>query len=400
MNDRFAATGSFERGVVQSLTGEQADRNALSLGLGYVDKDRETGLEKLKASSKIELRSDSGSQDKNQYLVYNSVEGRLTPNASVYVKTELSKATNTTTDSVEAKYKQIVIGGAYRPLSLDKLNLLARYTYLTGRSPSGQVDNASLGEQRAHILSGEAIYDLTDHWQISEKIAYRKGEEQVEGFPFTQTQTWLMVHRLNYNIDRNWQVSGEYRRLTQVEAQDSRQGFLIEAARKINDFTQLGAGYNFTSFSDDLTDLSFTAQGPFLRLTAKLYDRTPEEIERAQQRILDEKIFSWAWQMVNDELARPDSPIVAQLNDFFEMAQSAHDLKKYELSQQIYKDSIVTGQLMFEEVSNFIRTRIAFEEKLQKDYDRAMEFYRQGEYEKSRKILEKILDDAQKAMLQ
>ena len=68
----------------------------------------------------------------------------------------------------------------------------------------------------------------------AEKIAYRIENEQDTGFQFTQTHTWLVIHRLNYKIDRNWTISGEYRDLAQVEAKDNKQGILLEATRDIN----------------------------------------------------------------------------------------------------------------------------------------------------------------------
>ena len=54
-------------------------------------------------------------------------------------------------------------------------------------------------------------------------------------------------------------------------------------------------GYNFTDFDDDLTSLDYTAHGPFIRLTGKFYDRTPEEIERLKKRRekkrIEQKLF-------------------------------------------------------------------------------------------------------------
>ena len=280
INDKWAAQGSFERGRVQNHDGTQATRNAGSIGLGFVDKDKETGEVRLKASSKLELRLDDGQDDKRQYLVYNAIEGKINPNTTLFAKANISQTKNTTTNSTEGQYKELVTGLAYRPVNFDRLNLLGRYTYLEDDSPSGQTDFSDIEKERAHTLAGEAVYDLIDRWQLVEKLAYKMGEEKVTGFDFTKTQTWLMVHRINYNLYKDWQVGGEYRRLTQKQAKDYKQGALIEVARKVGEFIQVGLGYNFTDFNDDLTHLDYTAQGPFIRLTAKFYDRTPEEIAR------------------------------------------------------------------------------------------------------------------------
>ncbi len=61
-------------------------------------------------------------------------------------------------------------------------------------------------------------------------------------------------------------------------------GALVEVSRNIGDFAQLGIGYNFTEFNDDLTHLDYTSHGPYIRITAKLFDRSSREKARAKQR--------------------------------------------------------------------------------------------------------------------
>src|SRR5262249_5342569 len=160
-------------------------------------------------------------------------------------------------------------------------------TYKENQGPSGQVTDSGIERNRMQVIAAQAVYDVDDNWQLAEKFAYRINDEKVTGFEFNRTHTWLMIHRINYHIDRNWTLGGEYRRLTQQEAQDSKQGFLLEATRNINDNTQLAIGWNFTQFSDDMTNLSYTSQGPYLRMTGKFYDRTPEEKARARAKWLD-----------------------------------------------------------------------------------------------------------------
>ena len=119
---------------------------------------------------------------------------------------------------------------------------------------------------------------------------------------FTQTHTWLVIHRLNYKIDRNWTISGEYRNLVQVEAKDNKQGIMLEATREINANTELAIGWNFTKYRDDLTNLSYTSQGPFVRMTGKFYDETPEERARASAKWMDARISEWAWELDQERI--------------------------------------------------------------------------------------------------
>ena len=104
--------------------------------------------------------------------------------------------------------------------------------------------------------------------------------------------------------------------------------------------------------------------------------------------------------MVKKELSKPDSKVVADLNQMYAMAQAAQKSGHYEESQQIYKDIIMAGQMMFDEASEYIHTQIDYEEKLQSYNKTAEDYFRSGEYLKARKLWEKIVDDAQKRVLQ
>ncbi|MBU0468336.1 MAG: DUF11 domain-containing protein [Candidatus Omnitrophica bacterium] len=402
IDDRWAVDGSYQAGDVQNHDGTRTKRDVFALGVGYAKKDEETG-DTLTSSTKIELRRDQGANggdDKRQYLAYNATEGYVTPDLKIMTKIEVSATENISNGTTEAEHREVMIGFGYRPVLHDRLNLLGRYTYLESQGPAEQEDTAMVEEERAHVLSGEAVFDINEHWQFAEKLAIRIAEEKVAGFNFTKTRTWLMIHRLNYKIDRDWSIGGEFRTLSVVEAKDIKRGLLIEASRNLGDFSQLGLGYNFTTFSDDLTDLDYSSQGPFVRMTGKLYDRTPEERERARQRWLDEKIRGWAWVMVNEELLKKDSPVLQELNEHFIMAQEVYDKGEIEESRKIYKDIVIAGQMMFEEASAYIRGAISKEEKLKEMKVLADQYFKNGQYEKAKKILEKILEETNEPMLE
>lgn len=394
-DDKWALSGSYERGDVQSLTGAIATRDSVSLGVGYVEKDLATDQPVLKSSNKIEYRQDSGSENTRHYLVYSTIEGKITLETTLFGKIEISRTRNLTSETTAAQHKEMMLGAAYRPVQLDQLNLLARYTYLEEQGPQGQEDTAKVIEEQAHIISTEAVYDIDERWQIIEKVAVRIQKERAEGFEFTQTRTWLAATRLNYKIDEEWTIGGEMRILTQIEAEDQRRGYLIEAARKFSDNAKVGFGYNFSDFSDDLTSLDYTAHGPFVRITGTLYDRTAEEIERSKAKWLENKITQWAWKMVEEELLDPHSQIVRELNDLFSWAEKAYQAERYEEAQRIYKDIIISGQMMFEEAATFVRQQIAQEERLKELYDLATQYFEAGELIKARKIWEKIVEEAQ-----
>ena len=49
-----------------------------------------------------------------------------------------------------------------------------------------------------------------------------------------------------------------------------RSGVLTTVSRYFGDHIKVGLGYNFTEFSEDLTDLSFDHHGIFLNLTGAM----------------------------------------------------------------------------------------------------------------------------------
>ncbi|MBF0522600.1 MAG: DUF11 domain-containing protein [Candidatus Omnitrophica bacterium] len=398
INDKWAVTGSMEKGTVKNLDGTQTDRDAMTVALGYVNKNEETG-KSISSSVKAELRTDSGAEDRKQYLIYQATEGQINTALKVFSKLELSKTRNLSGDFTEAQHREMMFGGAYRPVTMDRLNIIGRYTYLEEKSPQSQTDNALVEMENAHVIAAEAIYDLTQQWQLSEKFAFRIADEKVQGFDFNKTHTWLMIHRLNYRIDNDWAIGGEFRTLTQREAADSKSGVLVEVTRRLGDYAQLGVGYDFTDFADDLTQLSYKSQGPFMRMTGKFYDRTADEMERSKQKWIDEKIDRWAWALVQQEFRRSSSPVLDELNQYFLLAQKAKEKGDLERSHQIYKDIITAGQMMFEEAAEYIRSTVKHEQQLQEMQTLADQYFKNGEYEKAKKILEKILEETRKPVV-
>jgi hypothetical protein len=61
----------------------------------------------------------------------------------------------------------------------------------------------------------------------------------------------------------------ELRRLAIHETDDARSGCLAGLYRHIGDHVKIGAGYNFTNYSDNLTDLSYRSHGFFVNTIGK-----------------------------------------------------------------------------------------------------------------------------------
>jgi uncharacterized repeat protein (TIGR01451 family) len=400
VNDRVALQASLEKGQALNLDGSIYNRIALSTGLGYVEKDLETSKVIFQSSTKAEVRLDQGVTDKQQYVIYQSAEGKINEQTTVRGKFSYSTTKNMSTKKAEAGYKEIMLGAAYRPIAMDRVNLFGEYTYKENKGPVGQVLASDVEQTKMHVLSVGGAYELSEKWELIEKLAMRIMEEKVTGFQFAKTHTWLLINRANYVLNQDWKIGAEYRILTVKEARDQKRGLLVEAVRSVNDNVELGIGYNFTNFVDDLTNLSYTVQGPFIRMTGKLYDQSPEERARARGKWLEHRVEIYAKRMLKKEIEDPNSRVMVEFNRMYQMAKAAQQHGKYEESREIYKNIITATQMMYEEAAQFVRHHIAYEEKIYNAYQRAQEYYAKGEFWQARKLWEKIVEEASKAVLE
>ena len=81
----------------------------------------------------------------------------------------------------------------------------------------------------------------------------------------------MLCHGFRWNADRRfreqWEVLLEARMLDMVDLNEQRAGALVALSHYVGDHFKVGAGYNFTDFSDDLTDLDYDHKDLFLNLT-------------------------------------------------------------------------------------------------------------------------------------
>jgi hypothetical protein len=126
--------------------------------------------------------------------------------------------------------------------------------------------------QKSHIAAADVTYDLTPRFSIGGKYAYRLGQVSLdrEDPTFFDNNAHLYVLRSDYRFRDNWEFLAEVRMLDMPDLSESRSGFLTTVSRYFGDNVKVGLGYNFTDFSDNLTDLSFDHQGVFLNVTGSL----------------------------------------------------------------------------------------------------------------------------------
>jgi hypothetical protein len=87
---------------------------------------------------------------------------------------------------------------------------------------------------------------------------------------FFDNDAHLFILRADWRFLKNWETSVEGRTLYLPSLYEQRSGAAFTIYRYFGKNFKIGVGYNFTDYSDDLTDLSFDRQGVFFNLIGTL----------------------------------------------------------------------------------------------------------------------------------
>lgn len=274
-NDRLDLGMTTDIGTLQdALTGAETDRRAIGIHAGY-------GYEALTLSGAVEYRQDDTEQldmermQRETWLFRTAFKYQMTPSARLLGKFNHSDSTNSLGTFYDGGFTEAVVGYAFRPVRNDRLNVLAKYTFFHNVPSPGQVtpkNTAAEFVQRSHIASIDVTYDLTPAFSIGGKYAHRLSQVSLdrENPEFFDNNASLYVLRGDWRFFEAWDLLVEGRVLDMPDIGDQRTGALVTVSRRVGDHLKIGLGYNFTEFSDDLTDFDFDHQGFFLNLTGVL----------------------------------------------------------------------------------------------------------------------------------
>ncbi len=263
----YAAANGWHMGLTLQdgeLTGQNGiiDRQAYSGSMGY-------NSAQIKMSTRLEYRRDQGLEDVDQWLTTNRFDYKFSPTYRLAAKLNYSQSDSDLERERDAKLIEGSLGLARRPVNDNRFNWLAKYTYLHDLQSFGQEDAET--DQRSHIVSWEGIYKLNQRWDMGSKLARRVGELRLarNSGPWFESTVNFAALRSRWHVARKWDAMAEYRWLQQEEADNDRGGMLVTINRHIADNFKVGVGYNFTDFSDDLTDLDYDHEGWFVNLVGK-----------------------------------------------------------------------------------------------------------------------------------
>ncbi len=273
--DRWNFGASVDVGTLRDgLTGATIERSGTGLRVGY-------GVDVIKFSSAFEYRVDNTQNpdltvtERTSWLIKNNLKYQITPVWRFIGKLNHAQSQSSLGAYYAGNYTEAVLGYGYRPVTNDRLNTLIKYTYFYNLPTTDQVTTANVAVdfvQKSHVFSFDVVYDLTQRWTLGAKYAYRLGQVSLDRVDpqFFDSRAHLYIVRADWQFIRRWDATLEARRLDLTDAQDTRSGMLLALYRHVGNHIKAGIGYNFTDFSDNLTDLSYKSQGIFINVVGKI----------------------------------------------------------------------------------------------------------------------------------
>lgn len=254
---------TLQSGELESSVGV-VDRRAVSLNGGRTSNATQW-------QSKLEWREDTGAERREQWVTTNRLQHKLSESFRIAARLNYSETDDALEPAAGARFIEANAGFAWRPWNSTRYALFGKYTYLYDVSSLGQVgDNVADYDQRSQVLSVEGVYTPDTRWEFAGKLMRREGEVRLGRLDGTwaDSAATFAAGQVRYGFADRWYSLLEYRWLGVQDGGD-RQGLLVGIDRDIGRNFRIGLGYNFTEFSDDLTDFDYDHRGWFLNMVGR-----------------------------------------------------------------------------------------------------------------------------------
>jgi len=268
-NDRWNYGAKFETGTISDPLAGDLKRNAIGFSVGYKEG-------KTKYAGNLEFRNEESnlSGTRHTWLMRNTLGHQYDAAWRLIGKLNVSRSSNTQGAFFDGNYHELVLGAAYRPVDNDRWNTLVKYTnYYNLPSPGQITATGTVADysQKSQVFSIDTIYDIRPWLSLGAKYGLRIGDvrDNRVGGDWYSSHADLLVLRADWHFVKEWDAVAEVRDLRSREAKDARAGALLAIYRHVGENVKMGVGYNFTTYSDDLTDLSFRSRGWFMNAVAK-----------------------------------------------------------------------------------------------------------------------------------
>jgi len=253
---------TLSNGELTTDAGGDVQRRAVSVSGGRTSQDTDW-------QSKIEWRRDRGAEQRDQWVSSNRLTHKINESWRIAARFNYADTDDRLNPLAGAKFIEGNFGFAYRPWNSERWALFGRYTYLYDLASLGQLGGASY-DQKSQVLSFEGVYKHDQRWEYAAKLARREGSVRYGrgSGQWLDAATTFAAVQARYELVYQWHGLAEYRTLGVTDG-GRKQGWLVGVDRDITRNFRVGVGYNFTDFSDDLTDYDYKHRGWFLNLVGK-----------------------------------------------------------------------------------------------------------------------------------
>lgn len=254
------------QGYVHLLDGSMNRRITAALGASYIHTEK-NGDEQLRGILRYEYVNDIGHKNRYQHLFKIGLRGKYSESTTLFSELDWAQNKDRSSGSIEAKDNQLNLGFAFRPVTNDKVNVVAKYSWIDKYKPDAQTSNSGLKSLNGHVLSADILYDISYQWAFGGRLALRKAQETITGMPETNSITWLTaLNARRYFDDETW-ASAEYRMLNSSLTNDQKDGLAVEIGRRFGDDMEFAVGYNWAGYNTDLADLDYNIDEFQMRLS-------------------------------------------------------------------------------------------------------------------------------------
>jgi hypothetical protein len=254
-------------------TNAQADRRAGGIrgGLRWGGLQLSSGIEYIYNEIEQPSTTNTTTSDRTTWLFRNNATFKMNEDGKLLAKFNHAISDSSEGDFFDGGFTEAILGYAYRPIAHDRLNALLKYTYFYNVptvDQVGQEGTPSQFVQKSHVLALDVSYDVLPRLTIGGKYAFRRGEVSLDrdNTDFFDNDAHLYILRADWRFLKAWETSVEGRMLDLPDLDEERAGALAILYRYFGDHLKAGVGYNFTDFSEDLTDLSYDHHGVFFNV--------------------------------------------------------------------------------------------------------------------------------------
>jgi len=131
------------------------------------------------------------------------------------------------------------------------------------------------------------------------------------------------------------------------------------------------------------------APGRF-HISLNIEDKLPSEIERIMKEMREERIRKEAWALVDEELAREDSPLRERIAEDLLIAEDLRKAGRLKESKEMYQEIADIGNSLYKQAEKYVVECKLHEESLDAKSTEATLAYKEGRFDASKRMWEDI----------